>query len=357
MNIGAPEKGTFKQMVHVRPDPQSATGLAGLPPEWEVMLKTSGITKAEIAAHSDVVINLMQKNAPMILKDQLSTDRSTSRDDLAPLPKQEELKRQMKWDRIIRSGCDVDREYPVRKRIGEGSTGYVYVALHKGEKDKVALKVMLITEETDTVALLNEIYLMKANGKHPNIVGFHDAFTIIREIIQDGAGHKIVKKDEQQHWQVNPQSQNEQNNKQDDDDDSSDSSSDDNKEEKKAFDPNESKQKGSNEPGIQVIYHGDEDEANAIMNAVKNGNSKEKRKSTHFDGAKTVTITTSSDQIKSNTLPQGIIEREKQLWICMDYMAGGSLTQIITVCGTFPERVISYFCREILKGLQFMHKQ
>lgn len=30
---------------------------------------------------------------------------------------------------------------------------------------------MLITEETDTVALLNEIYLMKANGKHPNIVG------------------------------------------------------------------------------------------------------------------------------------------------------------------------------------------
>ncbi|KAA6348861.1 MAG: hypothetical protein EZS28_051957, partial [Streblomastix strix] len=52
---------------------------------------------------------------------------------------QKELDLQMNWGQIIRQGCDVDKEYPVRKKVGEGSTGQVYVSLHKG--NPVAVKV------------------------------------------------------------------------------------------------------------------------------------------------------------------------------------------------------------------------
>ncbi|KAK2959624.1 putative serine/threonine protein kinase [Blattamonas nauphoetae] len=47
---------------------------------------------------------------------------------------------------------------------------------------------------------------------------------------------------------------------------------------------------------------------------------------------------------------------QMQLWIAMDYAAGGSLTQILTVNGALTERIIAFVCREILKALDFLHK-
>lgn len=41
----------------------------------------------------------------------------------------------------------------------------------------------------------------------------------------------------------------------------------------------------------------------------------------------------------------------------MDYMEGGSLTDVLGTTVDFKETHIAYACREILKALAFMHHQ
>lgn len=47
---------------------------------------------------------------------------------------------------------------------------------------------------------------------------------------------------------------------------------------------------------------------------------------------------------------------QNTLWIVMEYMDGGSLTNIATFCDC-QEAHIAYFAREVLRGLAYMHKQ
>ncbi|KAA6386892.1 MAG: hypothetical protein EZS28_017579, partial [Streblomastix strix] len=306
--IGAPELGSFKQVIHVTSDPTSSTGLAGLPAEWEIMILTSGITKTEITEHSDAMIRIMTKNAasfalkpnqdtqlpdvslvpqpnsvsprnqkmPADVTSQSSSQQnqeSLSARVKSPLPRRQDLQNDMKWNLVIREGASVDKEYPIRRKIGEGSTGYVYVAMRKqAEKNyRIALKVMLInskmssprnqiveedkpmTDEqfqedqmkkmqqmdmTNISSIANEIYIMKTTEVHPNIVQFYDAFAVVR----------------------------------------------------KSHDP------------------------------------------------------------------QGQIDKiEHQLWILLEYMPGGSGTQLLTVNGSMPEHIIAYLIREMISGLAFLH--
>ena len=48
-NISAPYE--FKHCAHAKVDPSSPTGFSGLPENFEVLLKASGITKAETMAN------------------------------------------------------------------------------------------------------------------------------------------------------------------------------------------------------------------------------------------------------------------------------------------------------------------
>ena len=47
----------FKHEVHVTVDTE--TGFAGLPPEWDEMLKKSGLTKDDVLANPDIAKNAM----------------------------------------------------------------------------------------------------------------------------------------------------------------------------------------------------------------------------------------------------------------------------------------------------------
>lgn len=42
--------------------------------------------------------------------------------------------------------------------------------------------------------------------------------------------------------------------------------------------------------------------------------------------------------------------------IVMEYIHGGTLTQILGPTIPFPESCVAYVCREVLKGLAFMHR-
>ncbi|KAG7470769.1 hypothetical protein MATL_G00117300 [Megalops atlanticus] len=49
--------------------------------------------------------------------------------------------------------------------------------------------------------------------------------------------------------------------------------------------------------------------------------------------------------------------RANKLWICMEYCGGGSLQDIYHVTGPLSELQIAYICREMLKGLEYLHSQ
>ncbi|XP_061073849.1 mitogen-activated protein kinase kinase kinase kinase 5-like [Conger conger] len=49
--------------------------------------------------------------------------------------------------------------------------------------------------------------------------------------------------------------------------------------------------------------------------------------------------------------------RANKLWICMEYCGGGSLQDIYHVTGSLAETQIAYVCREMLKGLEYLHNQ
>ncbi|XP_043918122.1 mitogen-activated protein kinase kinase kinase kinase 5-like isoform X2 [Protopterus annectens] len=49
--------------------------------------------------------------------------------------------------------------------------------------------------------------------------------------------------------------------------------------------------------------------------------------------------------------------RFNKLWICMEFCGGGSLQDIYHVTGPLTEQQIAYVCREMLQGLEYLHKQ
>ncbi|KAJ8369107.1 hypothetical protein SKAU_G00091350 [Synaphobranchus kaupii] len=49
--------------------------------------------------------------------------------------------------------------------------------------------------------------------------------------------------------------------------------------------------------------------------------------------------------------------RANKLWICMEYCGGGSLQDVYHVTGPLSESQIAYVCREMLKGLDYLHSQ
>eukprot|EP01091_Cochliopodium_minus_P006685 TRINITY_DN16693_c0_g1_i1.p1 TRINITY_DN16693_c0_g1~~TRINITY_DN16693_c0_g1_i1.p1 ORF type:complete len:469 (-),score=131.04 TRINITY_DN16693_c0_g1_i1:99-1409(-) len=47
---------------------------------------------------------------------------------------------------------------------------------------------------------------------------------------------------------------------------------------------------------------------------------------------------------------------DDKLWVAMEYMSGGSLTQIISIC-KMTEPQIASVCRDVLRGLEYLHNQ
>lgn len=57
--------------------------------------------------------------------------------------------------------------------------------------------------------------------------------------------------------------------------------------------------------------------------------------------------------IDSFLVPQ---EKPRELWVIMEYMEGGNLTDVVTY-SMMTEPQIAAVCREVLYGLQFLHSK
>ena len=96
-------------------DQRSSTGFKGLPAEWRALLKTSQISKEEVAQNPQVVLDVlnfqMQGPPPM-------------------LPSTETLKSaQEAASQFIKT--DPNKVYKKIKKLGEGASGVVYSVIHR----------------------------------------------------------------------------------------------------------------------------------------------------------------------------------------------------------------------------------
>jgi len=160
--------------IHV--DFDSATGFSGLPSEWEVMLKGSGISREEVIANPDEALQVLEFQSNFQKEDKKKTP-TPSYAHPAPVSKPQPLPE----DRPQTLQELVAKENPSSiyvnmDKIGEGAAGEVFVATDCRVGRKVAVKKMEINAENIKL-LVTEIGIMKTSH-HENIVDYMDSYIV-----------------------------------------------------------------------------------------------------------------------------------------------------------------------------------
>lgn len=153
--------------IHV--DFDSSTGFSGLPPEWEALLKTSGITRDEAIANPDETLQVLEFQSNY-MKDEKPAHKP---EPAAPAPLPEEKPQTL--SELVSKENPVNL-YKNMEKIGEGAAGEVFVATHIKTGRKVAIKKMEINGENMKL-LITEIGIMKTSH-HENIVDFFDSYIV-----------------------------------------------------------------------------------------------------------------------------------------------------------------------------------
>lgn len=163
LNVGIP----FNVQHNIHVDFNSITGFEGLPPEWEAMLKSSGITKDEVVDKPEVVLDVLNFN------DQFNKQQATVAKPLPPQNYPED--KPMSLNDLI-SKDDPNAIYKDKKKVGEGAAGEVYLAIDSRNNDKIAIKIMPLNNQNMKL-LVTEIGIMKTS-QHPNIVQYIDSYLV-----------------------------------------------------------------------------------------------------------------------------------------------------------------------------------
>jgi len=108
----------------------------------------------------------------------------------------------MKKMRETVSKDDPKAIYQLNKKIGQGASGAVYIAIDNRTGQKVAVKQMDLAQQPKKELIVNEILIMKESS-HPNIVRFIDSYLIddselwvVMELMEGGALTDIVEETE-----------------------------------------------------------------------------------------------------------------------------------------------------------------
>lgn len=191
--IGTP----FNVSHHVHVDFNARTGFVGLPPEWESLLLGGGISKKEVVANPDEVLDVLefqsarlaqQKKAEMMAQAQALMAQQqaptpaggdSSAADFDPTcgyaPQPLPAEHQATIAELVSSGDPQDLYCDLHK-IGEGAAGEIFLATCKLDRRKVALKKMTLNQQNMRL-MATEITIMK-NSRHPNVVEYIDSYLV-----------------------------------------------------------------------------------------------------------------------------------------------------------------------------------
>jgi hypothetical protein len=182
ISVGTP----FNVQHNIHVDFNSVTGFEGLPPEWEVLLKTSGISKADVISNSDAVLEVLSFNDQYQKQAEKGiTKPGTQPSKSKPSPSQSETSAytpgELPEERNVTLNDLISKEdpnliYRDPKKVGEGAAGEVFLAYDKRINEQVAIKKMPLNNQ-NLKLLVTEIGIMKTSV-HPNIVKYLDSYIV-----------------------------------------------------------------------------------------------------------------------------------------------------------------------------------
>lgn len=172
--VGQPH--SFVHKTHVKVSSESASGFEGLPREWEILLKHSGIPRRDILGNPDVMLDVLQhmddkQNEPgKLVKHHLTQ---------AKLPDGVDGE-EGEWETKFQLGNPLEMLENVIK-IGEGSSGSVYSAWDEKMGKTVAVKNVSPKDEDELVLYKFEIAVM-SSASHANLIQCYSSFKLKNQI-------------------------------------------------------------------------------------------------------------------------------------------------------------------------------
>eukprot|EP01100_Stratorugosa_tubuloviscum_P008653 TRINITY_DN35_c0_g3_i2.p1 TRINITY_DN35_c0_g3~~TRINITY_DN35_c0_g3_i2.p1 ORF type:complete len:490 (-),score=196.64 TRINITY_DN35_c0_g3_i2:114-1583(-) len=159
--VSEPKK--VKHICHVEFD-ESTGDFKGIPPEWQALVKASGITEEEYSANPNQVMTVLGFETKRDSGINAVACHEPPIDEIAP-----------NLENLI-SRDDPSKIYVNEKKIGQGAFGEVYQAIDSRSGRAVAIKKMSVTPK-NMKHLLTEIEIQKASH-HPNIVEYLDGYLV-----------------------------------------------------------------------------------------------------------------------------------------------------------------------------------
>jgi len=151
--------------THVRFDPKA--GFVGLPPEWEALLKSSGISPEEQRNNQQQIMDILdfEMKRQEALKHEKPVTEMTYPEDMSNVKLAD-----------LAIPENPTRYFSDMTLVGEGAAGKVYLATYLKNNRQVAVKKMDINAENEKL-LATEIGIMKTSAQ-PNIVEYIDSYII-----------------------------------------------------------------------------------------------------------------------------------------------------------------------------------
>lgn len=172
------EPKNVEHMVHVKVDPNSATGLHGLPPAWEKMLLASGLTKENITTNIHDTLGVLkfitEGLGAMKSKAKIQQQQPQMFQSKPPPP------RKLTLDDLLTEKNPHD-EYTDMKYIDQGCFGKVYKARQRKNKQLCAIKAIELNSNVKLEEVLAEISMMR-DLSHQNITKFLGTYKYKNEI-------------------------------------------------------------------------------------------------------------------------------------------------------------------------------
>ena len=173
VTVGQPRH--FQHKTHVQVDPTHPTGFAGLPREWEIMLKHSGINREMALRNPEELLDVLQVNYDKKYNpekvaeyhlNQIKMSEATHIDNTL-------LKN---WEPNFIEGNPLKVFKDVVK-IGEGSSGSVYRAFDPKRGVPIAIKRVVPKSQEDLTLFKFEVAVM-SSAFHHNLIKCYDSYKL-----------------------------------------------------------------------------------------------------------------------------------------------------------------------------------
>lgn len=173
VSVGQPRH--FQHKTHVQVDPSNPTGFAGLPREWEIMLKHSGINREMALKNPEELLDVLQVSYDKRYNPQKLVDYHVNQIKMSEATHVDNnlLKN---WEPNFIYGNPLKVFKDVVK-IGEGSSGSVYRAFDPKRNVPVAIKRVEPKSEEDLTLFKFEVAVM-SSAFHHNLIKCYDSYKL-----------------------------------------------------------------------------------------------------------------------------------------------------------------------------------